>query len=156
MLYITKKGLSLAAERERVLRESLKEGNQEAAKAYNQSGDAWHDNPGWYAAIQQKGFSEGKLKDFLETLGRSVTIDDLSISPGVVSPGSVVELDYNGDVEIYTLLGWIESSPQEGILDSSADLPQILMGKKIGDDVEFRGARIKILNISRWDGLEPK
>lgn len=59
-----------------------------------------------------------------------------------------VTLDYDGDIETYTILGSNEGDISQNIIACDSPLVTALLGKKINDEIIFNGFKIKILSIN--------
>lgn len=76
--------------------------------------------------------------DELEALLRNVEIiDDTATKSGVVSLGSTVIVDFDGDEETYRLVGAAEASPKAGLISNESPIGKALLGKKAGQTVEY-------------------
>ena len=61
--------------------------------------------------------------------------------------GSTVKIDFDGEVEEFTILGSNEGDLTNNILSCDSPLAQKLINRKIGEEFYFRNMKIKILEI---------
>ena len=61
--------------------------------------------------------------------------------------GAVVALDMGGRKVEYTLVGPTEANPLEGKISNESPIGRALFGRKAGDEFEFNGKMIKIIDI---------
>lgn len=62
--------------------------------------------------------------------------------------GCKVRLDFDGDEECYWIKGTNEMDIDHDVMSCESPLSVCLLGKKVGDEIEFRGAKIKVLEVS--------
>lgn len=60
-----------------------------------------------------------------------------------------IVINYDGDEEVYTILGSNEGDFQNGILSCESPLVLALLGKKVGDVIDFNGSIIKIVSVKK-------
>lgn len=65
----------------------------------------------------------------------------------IVVIGAKVTLNFAGDKEIYIILGNDEGDLKKGILSCQAPISKAIIGKKVGDIVEFNHSQIEILEV---------
>lgn len=105
-------------------------------------------------AKRDQGEIETKLAELKFILENAKVI--AANSDGTIGLGSKVTILYDGDdeedAEEITIVGQAESDPIEGKISLSSPLGDALMGRKIGDEVEYeapsRMVKLKILSIS--------
>lgn len=93
------------------------------------------ENAAYDAARQDQAMIEKRIAD-LEGMLRNVQIIEEDASTrvaGVVSVGSKVSVDFDGDKEVYTLVGAIEAKPSEGLISTESPIGRELVGKRAGD-----------------------
>ena len=64
-----------------------------------------------------------------------------------VSLGVTVVLDMGGRKVEYTLVGPTEANPLEGKISNESPIGKAIFGHKAGEDFEFNGKKVKILEI---------
>lgn len=66
-----------------------------------------------------------------------------------VIKGSEVEVLFDGEKETYTILGNSEGNLDKNILSCDAPIAETLLGKKIGDIVNFNNFKVEILSVKK-------
>ncbi len=80
-----------------------------------------------------RGINQGIL-DLEKQLKNAVIIK--KSNSGRIEIGSMVELEINGRIKEFTILGSSETNPSTGIISHLSPIGEALMGKKTGDQVE--------------------
>ncbi|MGY6587218.1 MAG: transcription elongation factor GreA [Wenzhouxiangella sp.] len=100
------------------------------------------ENAEYHAAREQQGFIEGRIQDLESALGNARVIDVASLNAGskVVFGGTVTLLeDVDGAEEVtWQIVGDLEADIAERRLAISAPLARALIGREVGDVVEFK------------------
>ena len=65
-----------------------------------------------------------------------------------ISLGANVKLDLGGRKVDYILVGATEANPLEGKISNESPIGKIIMGHKVGDEIEFNGKKVKVLEIA--------
>ncbi len=111
------------------------------------------ENGDYHAAREEQGFLEGRIRDLQSKLDHAEIIE--APPPGVVGPGSIVTLVYEGDsddqAERY-LVGHIEErSGDLDVISPTAPLGAALIGARPGDVVSFEAPtgelRVRVLEV---------
>jgi transcription elongation factor GreA len=105
-----------------------------------------------YDAVRHDQMMTNRRIDELEVMLRNaVVIDDRKLQAGVVGLGSRVTVDFDGDEEVYTIVGAIEARPTEGKISTESPIGQALMGKRVGQTTQVATpgglTPVKILNV---------
>ena len=91
-----------------------------------------------------------KLENILRT---AVIVDESKLEHDVVNIGSWVKLDYEGEIEEYTIVGSAESDPSSSKISNEAPIGKALMGRREGESIEVQVpngvVNIKILEVRR-------
>ena len=66
---------------------------------------------------------------------------------------SMVELDYDGELETFIILGCNESDVMNNILSYYSPLAKVILGKKVGDIINFNGSEITIKDVRKIDSM---
>jgi transcription elongation factor GreA len=105
-----------------------------AAVAEARSHGDLRENAAYDAARQDQAMIEKRIQE-LEGMLRNVRILEPSSNgnSGVVGVGSKVTVDFDGEDEVYTLVGAIEAKPSQGLISTESPIGQALRGKKVGD-----------------------
>ncbi len=100
------------------------------------------ENGDYHAAKDEQGKVEARIRQLEVILEHAVITDNVEVSDTVVA-GAIVGLRYEGDdtVEKY-LIGSIEEDPRGvEIMSPASPLGLVLMGRKIGETVEYAAPR---------------
>ena len=106
-----------------------------AAVAEARSHGDLRENAAYDAARQDQAMIEKRIAD-LEGMLRNARIieeDPSTRVNGVVAVGSKVTVDFDGDEEVYTLVGAIEAKPSQGLISTESPIGRELVGKRAGD-----------------------
>jgi transcription elongation factor GreA len=98
------------------------------------------ENAAYDAARQDQAMIEKRISD-LEGMLRNAQVieeDANGYSNGIVGVGSKVTVDFDGDEEVYTLVGAIEAKPAQGLISTESPIGRELVGKKAGDTAEVQ------------------
>ncbi len=129
----------------------LKEMLQETGDAAGEKCD-WHDNAAYDQACRDAELARARVQG-LEELLVNVQIIAPRLEVDSVGIGNLVEIIFveNGTLNTYTLLGPNDSSTNPKWLSIETPLGSRLLGKKIGEDVEYevdgRKTKVHIQNI---------
>ena len=66
-----------------------------------------------------------------------------------VSVFTKVTLDYEGDIEQYSILPVVKDKINDNIISSEAPIAKLILGKKVGDSVVQNGINVKIINVEK-------
>ena len=94
------------------------------------------ENAAYDAARHDQMMNEKRISD-LEALLRSAQIidnDDRPSNPEIVTVGSTVVVDFEGDEECYTIVGAIEAKPKDGLISNESPIGKALIGKRVGQE----------------------
>ena len=111
------------------------------------------ENGDYHAAKDQQGFMEARIRE-LEKILKNVEVVD-EVTAGVVSPGCVVTILYEGDGEDQAeryLLGHIEERHQElDVISPGSPLGAALLGRQVDHWVEYQAPtgtlRVRIVAV---------
>jgi transcription elongation factor GreA len=120
-----------------------------AIEAARELGDL-SENGDYHAAKDAQGKMEARIRQLEAILKTAVIVE---ASGDAVGTGSVVGIRYEGDEEVEDyLIGSIEERrPDLEVMSPSSPLGSALMGKRVGDVVEYEvpsGARLKVEIVS--------
>jgi transcription elongation factor GreA len=111
------------------------------------------ENGDYHAAKDEQGHMEGRIRQLESILENAEIIE--APPPGVVGPGSIVTLVYEGesddDAERY-LVGHIEEQAGElDVISPTAPLGAALIGHRAGDTVSFEAPngelRVRVIGV---------
>jgi len=98
----------------------------------------FRENAPLQAAREQKSHIEGRIQELEATLGRATTMDRGKRSAAVCLGDTVHLTDLaNGSVITYRLVDSREASPARGKLSSSSPIGRAIIGKHVGQEVQF-------------------
>ena len=109
------------------------------------------ENAEYDAARAQQSMIEGRIEE-LEAMLKSAQVISHKTS-GKVALGNGIEVESDGDVMTFNMVGSAESDPAKGLISSESPLGKALMGSKVDDVVQVSlpdGGTVdyKILKIS--------
>lgn len=93
------------------------------------------ENSAYDAARQDQAMIEKRIGELEEQLRNAVIVEDKAPS-GVVALGRKVIVDFDGDEEVYTLVGPAEAQPINGLISEESPIGKQLKGKRVGDSVQ--------------------
>ena len=105
-----------------------------------------------HAAKEEQGKMEGRIRQLQSILEDVEVVDGpVDAAEGVVVPGRVIELRFEGDTDTETYLyGSIEERVGDlDVLTPGSPLGEIVGDKSAGDTVEFNGMAIEIVTVSQ-------
>jgi len=103
------------------------------------------ENAEYHAARERQSFIEGRIRELESILGRAEVIDPAKLSGSIKFGATVTVIDEDTEeTHTYTIVGEVEASIEQGLLNIKSPLARALIGKDEGDSVEVatpRGAR---------------
>lgn len=103
------------------------------------------ENAEYHAARERQSFIEGRIRELESILGRAEVIDPAKLSGSIKFGATVTVVDEDTEeTHTYTIVGEVEASVEQGLLNIKSPLARALIGKDEGDSVEVatpRGAR---------------
>lgn len=108
------------------------------------------ENAEYTAAKAEQSQIEGRILDLESKLSRAEIIDSSKFSGDEIKFGAeIILLDNDTEEKIkYKIVGEYESKPEDKIISIKSPLAKILVGKSVGDIVEFNTPKkIKIYEI---------
>ena len=92
------------------------------------------ENAEYHEAKEALGMTEGRIRQITEMLKNVSVIE--SGGSSVVRVGSTVEVEVNGKVKTYTIVGSNEADPVVGRISNESPLGSAFLGHAMGEDVE--------------------
>jgi transcription elongation factor GreA len=141
------------------LRELQTTRRQEVAEHIRQAKDFGDvaENPEYEDAKNEQALLEGRIAELKRILSTATLLDEDEIPTDEVGIGSTVrvkDLTYNEEWE-FTMVGSFEADPEDDRISNESPLGEAILGRKVGDVVEFIApagkARYEILSIRRQD-----
>ncbi|KMN20441.1 MULTISPECIES: GreA/GreB family elongation factor [Pseudomonas] len=161
--YVTRKGLSVLAQKQKELVEDLEKSTRAMGHSASLDNDL-RENPE-FMQLRTKVTYElpNKIAELESVIRLARLIDDADHIQNQdfqeVMPGMEVEMESeDGELRVHSILGYEEGNPQQGIVSYLSPVGEKLMNKIVGDEVELplRGklVRYEIVNIKRSPHLE--
>ena len=133
---LTKEGLQkLKNELTKLINEDRLEIVQKVKEA-REYGDLSENNE-YETARNQQSMIEGRIEELEAILKRARVIDEATAKAnhGMVTVGSTVEVEVEGDMETFQIVGSAESDPAGGNISTESPLGKALLGSKVGQKV---------------------
>lgn len=90
------------------------------------------ENAAYDAARHDQMMANRRIEELESMLRRAEVVDESHTQPGVIGIGSRVTVDFDGDEEVYTIVGAIEAMPTEGMISTESPIGRALIGKRAG------------------------
>ena len=97
------------------------------------------ENAEYSAAKEKQGFIEGRIQELEAVVSRAQVIDPAEVKGDVIRFGatvSVVDVDTDNE-NSYQIVGDYEADINENKISLSSPLAKALIGKEVGDEVEY-------------------
>lgn len=139
--YITTEGLQTLEEELETLRSSRRVEVAERIQASKEVG-AMGENAEYEEAMNELAFLEGRIQELEGMIQNAVIIPGRKrgkAKSGIVELGSIVKVEAAGAKRpaTYTIVGSAEAAPGDGRVSNESPIGKALMGKRVGDEVEF-------------------
>ena len=97
------------------------------------------ENAEYHAAKERQSLIEGRINELASIVGRAEVVDVGTLG-GPIKFGATVMLedDDSGAQKLYQLVSEFEADAEKGLLNIGAPLARAMIGKDVGDNVEFR------------------
>lgn len=147
------------------LMNELKELREEKAKAYELTGDTWHDNPYFNKLEQDERVLNTKIGEAQSILKNAEIINDTERNMEFVEIGSIVKCQctYSNfeEVIVFEIVGHGETDVDNGKIYYESLVAKNIMGLHVNDNKSFDtpGGRVnyKILDFfESWDEVKKK
>lgn len=134
---LTVKGKNDLEKELKQLREVDRVENIKALQEARAQGDL-SENADYDAARDQQGKINSRINEIEAILKNYVIIQ--KDKTGVISTGSTVEVRFAGDdeTEKYRIIGTLQTDPLSGKISNQSPLGKALIGKKVGQSVDFK------------------
>ena len=105
------------------------------------------ENGDYHAAKDHQGHMEARIRQLASMIENCEIVD--TTDGDIVDPGSVVQLRYEGDddVETYFYGSVEERGVEHDIISARSPLGQAIVGKKVGDTVEYESPTGAMLSV---------
>lgn len=149
-VYLTAEGLAKAQDELEHLTTVRRAAVAEMIRDAKEAGDI-SENAAYDEAKEQQAMLEARIRQLEETVSRAEIIE-ASGDGSSVGLGSTVTVAENGaDPETFRLVGSTEADPANGKISNESPLGRALMGKAVGEDVQYEtpaGATLEFTVIS--------
>ena len=103
------------------------------------------ENAEYHAAREKQSFIEGRIREIESIIARAEVIDPVMLSGSIKFGATVTIVDEDTEeTHTYKIVGEVEASIEQGLLNIKSPLARALIGKDAGDSVEVvtpRGAK---------------
>lgn len=145
------KKISLTAEGKKELEKELDEliKNRPAIAEKIATARAFGDlseNEEYSSARNEQKMAEGRILEIQDILKNAKIIRAGKKTKVVL--GATISLNMGGKKVKYILVGPTEANPLEGKISDASPIGKVLLGRKTGEDFDFNGKKVKILDIS--------
>jgi transcription elongation factor GreA len=106
-----------------------------AAVAEARSHGDLRENAAYDAARQDQAMIEKRIAELEGMLRNARVLDESETTSvnGIIGLGSKVTVDFDGEDEVYTIVGPIEAKPTAGLISSESPIGRELMGRRAGE-----------------------
>ncbi len=143
-IYLTKEGLvKIKSELDELKNKKRPNVVERLALARNQ-GDL-SENTEYTAAREELAFVDGRIEELEDIVSNVSVIQKTDDSYGNVGLGSKVTVKIDGREMVYEVVGEWEANPSQKKVSHSSPLGKALLGKKVGEEVEFEAPAGKVV-----------
>ena len=143
-VYLTKEGLEKIQKELEQLKSKTRPETVDRLSLARIQGDLSENNE-YTSAKEDLAFIDSRIEELEELLLRVVLIDEKQDYDGMVSLGCRVTVNLENDEHLYHIVGEWEADPVQKKVSHSSPLGQALIGRKVGDEVEFEAPAGKVL-----------
>lgn len=117
-----------------------------AAVAEARSHGDLRENAAYDVARQDQAMLEKRIGELEETLRNAEILDDTDVAKDVAGIGRTVTVDFDGDEEVYKIVGPAEAQPMKNEISEESPIGSQLVGRRAGDTftVETPGGQAEI------------
>jgi transcription elongation factor GreA len=108
-----------------------------AAVAEARSHGDLRENAAYDAARHDQMMNEKRISDLEQLLRNADVLEDGAGTAGIVSVGTTVVVDFDGEEETYTIVGAVEAKPSLGKISNESPIGKALIGKRPGQVAQF-------------------
>ncbi len=147
--FVTPLGLKILQQQLKHLKEVERPKNIEEIERALEYGDL-RENAEYQYAKEQQGKIHAKITQLEDQLARAQVIDpaETKETERVFFGATVTLVDVDTDEEVtYTIVGSPEADPKKGWISVYSPLAKALLGKEIGDEVEFKSRIFEIVDV---------
>lgn len=115
-------------------------------KELSTTGD-YSENAGYQLAKAKLRRTNNRISKIEQIISKADIIE-ISKNNSTVQIGNRVELDLNGAIKKYQILGSAETNPSLGCISYSSPLGSLLLNKKVGDVFSLNDREYRVIRIS--------
>jgi len=150
-ILMTREGFSSLEEELRTLKQQERPATIRAIAEAREHGDL-SENAEYHAAREKQSFVEGRIRELESIIGRAEVVETHRLSGSIKFGATVTIIDEDTEEQhTYKIVGEVEASIEQGLLNIRSPLARALIGKEEGDSIEVatpRGERsYEILRI---------
>lgn len=134
-VYFTQSGLETAKADLELLRNIKRKEVADRIEAAREQDDD-EENSEYDAAIEEQAFIENKIAYLEEILHNAKLITNDGTGDSVIV-GSTVQVDMNGAVQEYTIVGKVEANPAKKKISNESPVGSALLGARVGEEIEM-------------------
>ncbi len=143
-VYLTSEGFQKIKNELETLRNKTRPSVVERLSLARMQGDLSENNE-YASARDELAFVDGRIEELEELLGKVVLMDSKHGNCDSVCFGCRVTVKNGKDESIYHIVGEWEADPAKKKVSHSSPLGKALLGRKVGEKVEFEAPAGKIL-----------
>ena len=145
-----KKSLSLTSEGKKELEKELAELKKQRPEITERIAIArdfgdLKENEEYSSARNEQKLAENRILEIEDILKNAKVIRGGKRTK--VALGATVKLDMGGKEVEYSVVGTIEADPLAGKISDESPIGKQLIGRKVGEDFDFNGKKVKILEL---------
>lgn len=110
------------------------------------------ENAAYDVARQDQAMLEKRITELEDQLRNAEILDDTAVDKNIVGIGRTVTVDFDGDEEIYKIVGPAEAQPMKNEISEESPIGSKMVGRRAGDsftvDTPGGPAEITIKKIS--------
>lgn len=150
-LYFTQRGIRILKEEIRKLEKELQALQAQTAYVAEVGGNQYHDNSSYEMLIVDIRGIDWRLKNAHHCLNQAIVVRSPT-KADIVSIGTRVKIMRDEEIATWNIVGFGESSPENGSLAYNTPIASLFMRKHVGDSVtgfiSNKRTEIEILEIS--------
>lgn len=150
-VFLTREGYQNIKEELDALQNKTRPNVVERLALARQQGDL-SENSEYTAARDELAFIDGRIEELEDIIKNAVVVEERKGPKGEVCLGCRVTVKTNGNEIVYHIVGEWEADPAQKKVSHTSPLGQALIGRKVGEEVEFEAPAGKIVfNIVKID-----
>jgi transcription elongation factor GreA len=147
-IYLTRNGLEKIKEELRYLKEVRRQEIADYMGAAIADGDI-RESAAYDDARQQQSANEARLADLEELVARAVVVEHAEGAEAIAQLGANLELrSTDGESLFLALVGTHEADMLENKISDESPLGKALLGKRMGDSVDWNSGTYQVMSIS--------